>query len=135
MATCPAFVLLLLVTGGLFTMHTLGHFAGHASPMSAHSITVATHGAEPRMAAADYGHPSQAANQTPGKPLPFGSLAVCLAVLCTFAVLVLAALLSKRIPAWTAQITLLIRRVTDMVRGPPGIPIGLKVADLSVARS
>jgi len=106
-----------------------------ASPMPAHSTTVATHGADPNMAAADHGHPSQARNQTPVKPLPFGSLAVCLAVLCTFAVLVLAALLSKRIPVWTAQITRLIRRVTDMVRGPPGIPIGLKVADLSVARN
>jgi len=135
MATGPAFLLLLLVTAGLFAMHTLGHGAEHASPMPAHAMTVAPPRADLDMVAAGHGDSSQATDRTPSQPLPFGSLAVCMAVLCTFAMLVLGVHLSRRLPSLTVQINQLIRPVTDMVRGPPGIPIGLLVADLSVARN
>lgn len=67
--------------------------------------------------------------------MPFGSLAVCMAVLATVVVLVIAALLSEGIAGWTVRLTHLTRRTMGMVRGPPGMPTGLVVADLSVARN
>jgi hypothetical protein len=135
MSTGPALLLLLLVTAGLFTMHTLGHSGPHDSAMHAHAMAPAPPPVPSNMAAKHSDGQAQASDQGPEKPLPFGSLAVCMAVLGTLVVLVIAALLSKGIACWTARLTPLTRRVMDMVRGPPGVPIGLLVADLSVARN
>lgn len=136
MSTGPALLLLLLVTAGLFTMHTLGHSGPHDSAMHAHAMgATAPPPAQPEIAVDRSDGQTQTSDQGPGKPLPFGSLAVCMAVLGTLVVLVVAALLSAGIACWTARLTQLSRRVTGMVRGPPVMPIGLLVADLSVARN
>lgn len=135
-STGPALLLLLLVTAGLFTMHTLGHAGPHDSSMHSHAWTLAPSSAHalPDMTSEHRGQ-TQAGDQAPDKPLPFGSLAVCMAVLATLVLLVVAFLLTCRTAGWIARLNRLVRRRADMVRGPPALPIGLLIADLSVARN
>jgi hypothetical protein len=130
----PALLLLLLVTSGLFTMHTLGHAGPHDPSMHSHAWALAPWSAhtQPDMTAERRGQ-TQAGDQAPDKPLPFGSLAVCMAVLATLVLLAVAVLLTGRAAGWIARLHRLLRRRTDMVRGPPALPIGLLIADLSVA--
>ena len=137
-STGPALLLLLLVTVGLFTMHTLGHAGPHDPSMHSHSWALAASSAssahaQPDMTSDDRGQ--KQAGESPDRPLPFGSLAVCMAVLATLVVLVIAALLINRAAGWTPRLARLARQAADMVRGPPGVPIGLLIADLSVARN
>ncbi len=134
-STGPALLLLLLVTAGLFTMHTLGHAGPHDPSMHSHEMVAAgPMPAAPDPIAAPHAQ-NQIGDQAPDGPLPFESLAVCMAVLSTVVLLVIVALLFGRTSQWIIRLTRPVRRAVDMVRGPPGSPIGLLIADLSVARN
>jgi hypothetical protein len=113
--------MLLLVTAGLFTMHTLGHFGPPAQ-----------HGTRHAAMAADW---PQAAPVPDGPDMPMGSVVMCVAILCGLTVLAVAAILLSRLRARSLMTQLSLHRVIDAVRGPPTVPIGLTLADLAVLRT
>jgi uncharacterized membrane protein YphA (DoxX/SURF4 family) len=120
--TGPALLMLLFVTAGLFTMHTLGHFTMPAA-----------HGGEhPAMSA---GPQPQAVPASHEPDMPMGSVVMCVAILCGLTLLVVAALLLRRLRVHGLAAQLRRHRVLDAVRGPPVMPIGLAIADLSVLRT
>ncbi len=106
--------MLLLVTVGLFTMHTLGHFSPHCPHQEA----------------------VQAAGQDddPGRPL--GSIVMCVAILCALTLLAVAVLAARRLRLTSLMAQRFVHPTILPVRGPPHArPIGLTLTDLAVLRT
>jgi hypothetical protein len=80
-------------------------------------------------------HQPQAAPASDEPGLPMGSMVMCVAILCALSVLAVAALLMRRVHAPSRLAQLSLHRVIDAVRGPPAVPIGLTLTDLSVLRT
>ncbi len=131
--TGPALLMLLLVTAGLFTMHTLGHFTMPATHGAGPAAMPGTHSAKPAAMPAD--QQTQAAPAPDEPNLPMGSMMMCVAILCALTVLAVAALLMSRLPTQSLLAQLSLHRVIDAVRGPPASPIGLTLTNLSVLRT
>jgi hypothetical protein len=132
--TGPALLILFLVTAGLFTMHTLGHFTSPAAHSSGHGAMPATHHVDHAVVHADR---LPLAAPAPEEPeLPMGSMVMCVAILSALTVLAMAAIaLLRRSGGRSLLAQLGARRVVDAVRGPPAIPIGLTLTNLSVLRT
>jgi hypothetical protein len=125
----PSLLMLLFVTGGLFTMHTLGHFTDGAAMRSGQTA------ASMIIAEPDEGEPA-ALTESPGKPsMPMGGIVACVAILCGLTVLAMAAMLHGRARLRHLAMPSLASVVMDAVRGPPKIRIGLAIADLAVLRN
>lgn len=123
-----ALLMLLLVTAGLFTMHTLGHFSTSETMPVGH-LTMA-------MAEPIGQHPGVGVSTPADDPaMPMGSVALCVAVLCGLIVLAFASIFSRCAGSLGLDIGQLLRGAIDPGRGPPKIPIGLALADLSVLRN
>lgn len=142
--TGPALLMLLLVLAGLFTMHTLGHFSTPGGTM-AHNATstvpadaVAHSQAAEAVGSGSVGDVAVAyfATTLPHQPpMPMGSAVACVAVLCGLIVWAMAAILTRGLGTLAEPLRIAHRAVIDAVRGPPIVPIGLSIADLSVARN
>lgn len=126
----PVMLLLFSVSFGLFLMHTLGHFGSEESMSSAH------HGAAVTLIGHGHGEQPPAADDTSDAPaVPVGSIALCVAILCALLIVGLAAVIARRRATRSLTLDKVLRGVADAVRGPPKVPIGLVLADLSVLRN
>ena len=126
----PALLLFLLVTAGLFTMHTLGH-SGTSEPGPMHHAPdmVAPMGMEPAGPDGATFGPSW-----PDPAMPMGFMVLCVAILCGVTALAVIAVVARRRrvrpPAGRCA-----GPIESVVRGPPIIPVGLVIADRSVLRN
>jgi hypothetical protein len=122
-------MLLFVVTAGLFTMHTLGHFGAPESmpmPGGGH-LTMFTQ--------LDDGM-SVVVGQPGDKPaMPMGSMVACVAVLAGLLLLAVAVLLGQRSRGRGLVAADPLGRIADAVRGPPKIRLGLALVCLSVSRN
>jgi hypothetical protein len=115
--TSPALFMLLLVTFGLFLMHTLGHSRPAHQMSMDHSATTLTIVANP---------PAE-------RDAPMGDVAaLCVAILATFIVIALAVAFIGRCGRRDDRPGRSAGGILDAVRGPPKTPIGLTLADLSM---
>ena len=133
----PALLLLVMVTAGLFAMHTLGHSGAAAAPMAHRSdLSMAMSMASSDMGMLDLSPVSVQLGRAPSDPgMPMGVLALCMAILGGVTVLVLISVLARRLPAWRPSDGRRTARIGVVVRGPPGTRMGLTLADLSVFRT
>ncbi|WP_157631849.1 hypothetical protein [Catelliglobosispora koreensis] len=132
----PVLFLLLMVTAGLFTMHTTGH-AGLAGATSVHvtfghhqqlSGAVASH-LTPLLPRAD------ALTTPPAEHTPGTLMAICVAILSSALTAVVALFMLHRRSASTTRPHWQAAPRPGIGRGPPLSRIGLLIADLSVART
>lgn len=136
----PALFLLFMVTAGLFAMHTTGHASlpgssaahmtlGHSQALSG---TVARHlmlpmGQPPAVA--------EVVSLPEGEPMPGMLMAACVAILCGALTAAFALFLLRRLGGSAVEPDWQETPGAQMSRGPPGVRIGLLIADLSVARN
>jgi hypothetical protein len=127
---------------GVASMHTLGHSSGGGHGGAAHppcAMSSAPPGAVPMAYASDH---AVAAVATTGRTalhcrdVNLDPLAVCLAILLGFALVALIAALAGGCRRWVSSAGDPRAAVALARRGPPRpVPIGLRLADLSVLRT
>jgi hypothetical protein len=126
--TVPVLMLLFVVTTGLFTMHTLGHFgAPESMPMPGGYLTMVM---QP-----DHAAPIAVSGHEDNPAIPMGSMVACVAILAGLLLLAVAVLLGRRARGRLFVTMDPLGRIVDAVRGPPKIRPGLALACLSVSRN
>lgn len=131
----PQLMLFVLLALGVASMHTLGHVGDtghHPAPAVAadgnDGMVVQPHlGADQRRAGSDAG-------ETPGHGLNLDLLAVCLAVLGAVGIMLWAARIS-RLRRSPARLLRNVWTTPAVGRGPPTVPIRLRLAVVSVSRT
>jgi len=132
----PLLLILLAVTAGLLGMHTIGHLRSH-SAMPDTTAAVVTMAAPMQHASAMVSGAAVSSQVDSGRPhgMPMDPATLCLAILCTLAI-VLATLTVLRWRRLAADLSRHVAgAVLGVVRGPPDVGIGLRLADLSVLRN
>ncbi|MET9022780.1 hypothetical protein ABZV93_22645 [Actinopolymorpha sp. NPDC004070] len=117
-----------LLTLGVMGMHTLGHPSSHHAPADA---AMAMGGEAPSITP---GMHLLAPSHQPGAPgMALNPLSVCLGVLTALGLAIALRLVwLRRVRGTAARRSLAVGVGGSATRGPPGWPVGLHLADLSV---